>query len=368
MDPPIEGVIDETGKTISVVVPEETNVRSLTATFTTTGVSIAVGSTPQINGVTVNDFINPVVYTVTAEDNSTASYTVTVTVASRKITSFAFPSIEVVGSVDDVTKTISVAVPGTTDLTSLVATFVTTGVSVSVGSTVQTSGVSVNDFTVPVVYTVTSSDGYTSDYTVNIIKSVSANWSIFNWTDVVTQPDGWLNREEMNTFCTIADGILSFDSDSGSNQAHYRYTFPSPSEVGTKMTLVLKARGDGVQQSLAWMVDFQNNFRGQVEIRNGQVGLKNVGTISLSASVMHTYMIGYEILDDGIFINVYIDGAPTAALSGKVTAVASGAYIRIGDMSSTNTYKGSLDWIMWTSDGAFFPGSVDIPEGFSLNP
>jgi hypothetical protein len=79
-------------------------------------------------------------------------------------------------------------------------------------------------------------------------------------------------------------------------------------------------------------------------------------------------MISFEAVTGGIRIKVYIDGAPTARLSGTVTAAPNGLFIRLGDMSNTNTYKGSLDWIMWTSDGAFFPGGVDMPSGFSLNP
>ena len=45
--------------------------------------------------------------------------------------------------------------PPGTDVTALVATFTTTGASVKVGSTVQVSGTTANDFTYPVVYTVT---------------------------------------------------------------------------------------------------------------------------------------------------------------------------------------------------------------------
>lgn len=48
------------------------------ATFTTTGISVTVGATPQVSGTTANDFTNPVVYTVTAADGSTQDYTVTV--------------------------------------------------------------------------------------------------------------------------------------------------------------------------------------------------------------------------------------------------------------------------------------------------
>lgn len=76
--PAASGAINEAGKTIFVSVPNGTNVTSLIADFTTTGISVKVGSTTQVSGTTPNDFTNPVVYTVTGSDGSTAQYTVTV--------------------------------------------------------------------------------------------------------------------------------------------------------------------------------------------------------------------------------------------------------------------------------------------------
>ncbi len=58
--------------------------------------------------------------------------------------------------------------PSGTDVTALVATFTTAaGATVTVGSTHQESGVTPNDFTKPVVYTVTAA-GSSTTYTVKI--------------------------------------------------------------------------------------------------------------------------------------------------------------------------------------------------------
>ncbi len=75
----VAGTIDEAGKTVSVTLPAGTAVTALVATYTSTGVGVAVGATPQVSGTTANDFTLPVTYVVTAEDGSTASYLVTVT-------------------------------------------------------------------------------------------------------------------------------------------------------------------------------------------------------------------------------------------------------------------------------------------------
>jgi hypothetical protein len=67
------GTLDEANHTIKVIVPIGTNLTNLTPTITHTGASIAPASeTPQ-------DFTNPFIYTVTARDATTQTYTVAVT-------------------------------------------------------------------------------------------------------------------------------------------------------------------------------------------------------------------------------------------------------------------------------------------------
>ena len=78
----IAGSINEGAKTIAVTLPSGTNVTAQVATFSTSGASVKVGSTAQVSTVTPNNFTSPVAYIVTAEDATTATYTVTVTVAA----------------------------------------------------------------------------------------------------------------------------------------------------------------------------------------------------------------------------------------------------------------------------------------------
>ncbi|MCX6224115.1 MAG: T9SS type A sorting domain-containing protein [Bacteroidia bacterium] len=67
------------GTDISVDVPVGTPVSALVANFTLSSLAKAyVGLVEQINGVTPNNFTNPVVYMVEAEDGSTLEYSVTV--------------------------------------------------------------------------------------------------------------------------------------------------------------------------------------------------------------------------------------------------------------------------------------------------
>lgn len=155
------------GTNIGVTVPYGTDITALVATFQTTGKSVAVGSRIQSSGLTPTNYTTPVVYTVTAADSTTQNYTVTVTIApigANSITSFSLN-----GTIGVITGTsIAVTVPYSTDVTALVATFHATGQTVTVGTTIQISGTTPDNFTSPVVYTVTAADGTTQNYTVTV--------------------------------------------------------------------------------------------------------------------------------------------------------------------------------------------------------
>jgi hypothetical protein len=169
--PNLLALIDETSLTITATVPYGTDATGLVATFAATGQSVRVGGVEQVSGTTPNDFTNPVAYTVTAADGSAQDYTVTVSVAAadaKAITMFGFPALSVTGMIHENNRTITATVPLGTDVARLVASFTTTGTSVTVRGVAQVSGTTVNDFTLPVTYTVTAADGSTRDYAVTV--------------------------------------------------------------------------------------------------------------------------------------------------------------------------------------------------------
>jgi hypothetical protein len=174
------------GTAVAATVPFGTDVSALVATFSTTGTSVTVGGTEQVGGTTANDFTAPVAYTVTAADDTTDGYTVTVTVApssAKAITEYKFLPTANPGLGADVTATIegtaiAATVPFGTDVTALIATFSTTGASVTVGATAQASGMTANNFTAPVAYTVTAADDTTDGYTVTVTVAPSSAQAI----------------------------------------------------------------------------------------------------------------------------------------------------------------------------------------------
>ena len=87
--------------------------------------------------------------------------------AAAAITSFSIVSPPATATIAG--SSIAVTVPFGTNV--LVAQFATSGVSVKVGAVLQTSGVTSNDFSSPITYTVTAADSSTRDYTVTVTVS-----------------------------------------------------------------------------------------------------------------------------------------------------------------------------------------------------
>jgi hypothetical protein len=150
---------------VTLTVPHGVDLTKLKATVADTGASLSPSSG------TAQDFTNPVNYTVTAEDGSSKTYGVTITVAastSKTITQFQVLGIN--AAIDGTN--ISVTVPNGTDVTAIAPTLTTTGASVS-----PASGAPQN-FTHPVQYTVTAADSSTQVYTATVSVAASASKDI----------------------------------------------------------------------------------------------------------------------------------------------------------------------------------------------
>lgn len=161
----IDGTIDQSTRQINFQI-SATDVSSLTPTITH-----AEYSTISPSADLVQDFSSPVTYTVTAEDGSIKSYTVTNTLSSAKsITnlSVTINGQEVNGTIDEATKIISLDV-GKVDIRSLIPT-----IEISEHATISYQVGTSENFEDEVTYTVTAEDGSTNSYKVRV------NWPTFD--------------------------------------------------------------------------------------------------------------------------------------------------------------------------------------------
>ncbi|WP_010263652.1 DUF5018 domain-containing protein [Treponema primitia] len=181
------GVIDEAAvpRTVAVAAPYGTVVSSMTASVTHTGMTIAQSGGTALSvspAVFTNlDFTSPVTYTVTAENNSTADYVVTVTPAlsgAKAITGFTLAGES--GTINEDAHTIAVTVPYGTNVTSLAPALTHTGASIN-----PDTGVA-QDFSAPQTYTVTAADGTTQPYIVTV--TTAADTTVYTITINTASP------------------------------------------------------------------------------------------------------------------------------------------------------------------------------------
>jgi hypothetical protein len=163
------------GTEVSVEMISGTDLTDLIAAFSVSdGAVVYVGSAPQVSGSTSNDFTSPVTYTIVSESGLvTNEYTVTATVESSEelsdeaeLLSYFFE--EQVGAAQISAGSVIIEVAEGTDISSLISTYsVSSGAAVYINDVAQTSGVTSNDFTSPVTYTIVSESGLvTNEYTV----------------------------------------------------------------------------------------------------------------------------------------------------------------------------------------------------------
>ncbi|HEY5745592.1 MAG TPA: hypothetical protein VIU12_05930 [Chryseolinea sp.] len=160
------------GKEIHCVFPAGVSVAALKPTVVHTGNAISPASG------TSADFTSVVNYTVTAEDRSTQTYAISVTVTppvlstEKTITSFSFLKTDNPALSADVQGTISgqnvvCALPAGASAAALKPTLV------YIGSSVSPASGAAHDFTTPATYTVTAEDGSTQAYTISVSVSES---------------------------------------------------------------------------------------------------------------------------------------------------------------------------------------------------
>jgi hypothetical protein len=207
----VSGTIDQDAGTVSVEVPARTDVTALVAQFDTTGILVTVDGAEQVSGETANDFTLPVEYVVTAEDGSSSSYSVSVLVASllssdKAITAFSFHESAATGQIDEASHTIRAIVPNGTDVSALVAVYTATGVSVTVDDTAQESGVTVNDFTDPLVYVVAAQDGTTASYVVTTTPAPGTEKAITSFSIQAPAAEGVINQDARIIRARVSEG------------------------------------------------------------------------------------------------------------------------------------------------------------------
>lgn len=200
INPSSQGVIDEENLTITIEVPSGTDITNLTPEIT-----VSEKATVSPASGEAQDFTNPVVYTVTAENGTSTEYTVSVNVlqsSEAKIESFIFKglSTELEATINEENKTITAVIPRENDITKLTPTIsISDLASISPASDVEV------DFSEDVVYTLVAEDGTEVKYTVSISYEKRTGKSITSFVLEGFSPvvEGSINEESKTVMLMV---------------------------------------------------------------------------------------------------------------------------------------------------------------------
>ena len=166
------------GSVITLPLDKYDDLKSLIAVFEYNGKSITINGVEQESGVTSNDYSQPLVFTVEAEDGSKQQYTVEIALKDTGVLSaFRFLKKNNAFLTADVSSSIgeeSIIPLVTFSQSELIPTFTTNAKKVLVGEVEQKSGMTKNDFSSPVVYQFIMRNGETFQYTVKAEFLLSA--------------------------------------------------------------------------------------------------------------------------------------------------------------------------------------------------
>ncbi len=239
------GEINQENQSVILVVPFGTDVTSLLPT-----IQVSAGATYSPTGA--QDFTQPVTYTVTAENETTNNYNVTVNVApssDASIINFSFLTenneqlnADVIANIDQGTQIISVDLPEGTEVTDLIPT-----IEISEGATIDPNGT--QDFSTTVTYTVTSQSG-----------NISTSYNVFVTVELDEEEEVELGEKNILMFVSHEDTyhseyiIMRRALETSGYTVDVRSSNSQPAEIYTQSSI------SGNNDQSATYTDFQEQF------------------------------------------------------------------------------------------------------------
>lgn len=189
-----EGDIDQYAHTITLTVPRMGNIANAVADIEYVGDFITPSADAHV------DFTSPVTYTVTYGEGLTVDYVVTVNQADYTMRIYDFVLDGVHGTINQATRTITVALPVDTDLSNMIPTDISYSAE-SISPTVMTAV----DFRVPQVYTLSTAGLSNVSYIVNVVAADESDAVIDQY--IFAGYEGEIDNIENTITLSIPDGM-----------------------------------------------------------------------------------------------------------------------------------------------------------------
>jgi hypothetical protein len=353
-----------------------TEVSSLIPTYILSeGAEASIEGISQVSGVTANDFLDPVTYTITAQDGiTTQDWIITVRIAQNTkadILEYSFTEQTQPAIIDSVAKEIEVEVAYVTNITNLVATFtVSDNAAAKVGVDTQTSGVTPNDFTDIVTYVVTSEDGSLTNVW-NVFVSVADNSS----AEILSfYLPGQTKEAEIDTQNQIINVEVEYGTELSELIASFTLSDQAVAYIGpvrqvsdtsvndytTAITIIVHA-GDGITVQ-EWIIIVSSSP-------------PNTETEILSFSFPEQEYIKYDTTDNRHHIHVYLN--EEAELDRLIASfeLSKGAYALVEDVlqesgMTVNDFTDTVTYVIMAQDSStqqHWTVVVEPDFGFAYN-
>lgn len=284
---------------VEVSLIDQTDISNLTSQFTVSpNAKVFVGNTIQTSGYSKNDYSKPMVLDVIAEDGSKATYTVIITFGAKIRT---FSIVELINIPFTIKKDFSITatVPSGTNLTNLTAKFeLTNDTSLNVGSTLQVSEQTKNNFNQPLIYDLKLNGVNDKKYTVTI--TVAANnlpIAIAGDDNTVLIPNG-VNNINVNLdgskSSDIEGPIVSYEWKSGNTVLGTTAILNTNLAVGTHTIILKVTDSSGATATDTVVVEVKNQGVYTPIDTNASVETKNLFNNIASIANSNKFAFGQE--------------------------------------------------------------------------
>jgi photosystem II stability/assembly factor-like uncharacterized protein len=352
-----DAVIDTNAKSITIEMPFGTDVTSLVSTFT-----LSADATGLVNGVfqqsgsTINNFIIPITYTITAGDATTIQYwTVTVNVqlgsSENDITAFSLPEQASAATIDATNKNVFIEVVYGTSLMSLIPSFeLSAGATANVIGVAQVSGTTANDFTNPLTYTITAEDGTTTqDWTITVTVAANIETEITAFSlpeqtgDAVIDANNKSIRIEVATGTDVTALVASFTLSDNANATVgvvAQVSGTTANDFTNDVAYSILAEDGTTTQD--WVITVTVAPNNEAQITNFSFA-EQTGNASIDAG-NHTITIE---IDEGTNLSALV---ASFTLSSGATASVGGVVQESG--ITANDFTSAVDYVITAEDGS----------------
>ena len=328
-----ETVFDNEASTILVKMGSEANLNGLAPTIT-----VSPGATVSPESGVAQDFsAGTVIYTVTASDLSTKTYTVTVAYASsdNQISAFAIDGQVSLTIIDQVNHTINVTMEYGDDLSSLTPTITIPDQA----SVLPASGVTADFSTGAVTYTVTAGDLSTQDYMVTVVNAPNTEKEITAFA--IVDQLGETIIDQVNHTITVT---MEYGHDLSnlapaitvSDQATVSPASGVTVDFSGGVVIFTVTAGDNSEQTYSVSVQYALNTENQITAFaiTGQVGETAIDQVNHTITVTMEYGVGLSSLAPAITVS---DQATVSPASGESVDFSGGSVtytVTAGDKST----------------------------------